>query len=173
MNCQLFLVFLLSLFCISSFTNALEHQENDPKETVPSPRRQFPVGDYRNCIFNGNLTPRLETLPGLGWDNLRNRISGMVAFFNYSQCRTSEDGRYLIPNDVFVTPLKESKAALFSELIDHWTNYSSTTSRTVNVEAHESFFGSISGSFSSEYSEVKKHQVSFAYLICIPKIAEL
>ena len=160
MKCRYFLVALLVLFDLNSFTNASETDGKDSGQQCTAPQPKFPFGDYRNCFFNGNLSPRLETLPGLGWDNLRNRVSGMVAFFNYSQCRTTEDGRYLIPDDVFVTPIKESKAALFSELIDHWTNYSSTTSKSVNVEAHESFFGSISGSYSSEYSEVKTHQVS-------------
>ncbi|CAB3988351.1 Hypothetical predicted protein, partial [Paramuricea clavata] len=159
MECQYFLIALLVLFCRNSFTSASETEGKDAGKQAYDPRPNFPFGDYRNCVLNGISVPRLETLPGLGWDNLRNRVSGMVVFFNYSQCRTTEDGRYLIPDDVFVTPIKESKAALFSELIDHWTNYSSMTSTTVNVEAHESFFGSISGSFSSEYSDVKKHQV--------------
>ena len=160
MKCQYFLFVLLALFCLNSFTDASESDGKVSGQQCTAPQPKFPFGDYRNCIFNGISTPRLETLPGLGWDNLRNRVSGIVASFNYSQCRTTEDGRYLLPDDVFVTPIKESKAALFSELIDHWTNYSSTTSTTVNVEAHESFFGSISGSYSSEYSEVKTHQVS-------------
>jgi hypothetical protein len=161
MECQFFLIALLVLFCRNSFTSASETEGKDAGKQAYDPRPNFLFGDYRNCVLNGISVPRLETLPGLGWDNLRNRVSGMVVFFNYSQCRTTEDGRYLLPDDVFVTPIKESKGALFSELIDHWTNYSSMTSTTVNVEAHESFFGSISGSFSSEYSDVKKHQVSF------------
>ena len=159
MERQFFLIVVLVLFSLTSL-NASESEGKDGGQQVYNQQRNFPFGDYRNCVFNGVLVPRLETLPGLGWDNLRNRVSGMVTFFNYSQCRTTEDGRYLIPDDVFVTPIKESKANLFSELIDHWSNYSSMNSRTINVEAHESFFGSISGSFSSEYSDVKKHQVS-------------
>lgn len=129
--------------------------------TQPTPKKtpKWPLGDYHNCLDVDNLPYRLEALPGLGWDNLRNRVSGMVTFLNYSQCKTTEDGRYLIPDDVFVTPIKESKASLNSELIDHWSNYSSMTSTTVNVEAHESLFGSISGSFSYEHQDVKKHQV--------------
>ena len=83
----------------------------------------------------------------------------MVTFKNYSQCKITEDGQYLIPDNVFVTALKESKASLHSELIDHWSNYSSMTSTTVNVEAHESFFGSVSGSFSYENQDIKKRQV--------------
>lgn len=151
---------LLAIWKLSLFANALETGEEHSTQQVHSAKPNFPFGDYRNCVLNGITLPRLETLPGLGWDNLINRVSGIVALYNYSLCRTTEDGLYLIPNDVFVIPIKESKASLFSELIDHWTKFTSTTSKTINVEAHESFFGSISGSFSSEYSDVKKHQVS-------------
>ena len=135
-------------------------QQDTGVEKSPDYTPKWPVGDYHNCLgANGKLPYRLEALPGLGWDNLRNRVSGMVTFANYSHCRTTEDGQYLIPDDIFVTPLKQSKASLHSEIIDHWSNYSSTTATTVNLEAHESFFGSISGSFSYENQEVKKRQV--------------
>ena len=151
---------ILAVSCLINFSNAGETLGKNAGIPASSLKTSFPIGDFRNCILNGFSAPRLETLPGLGWDNLRNHVSGMVALFNYSQCRTTEDGRYLIPDDVFVTPIKESKASLFSELIDHWTNFTSTTSTTVNAEAHESYYGSISGSFSSEYSDVKTRQVS-------------
>lgn len=49
----------------------------------------------------------------------------------------------------------------FAEFYDHWKNYTPTTSRSVNVEAslkYEGYF-SVSGSFSSDFESVKKHQV--------------
>ena len=149
---------LLVALLLVTFVFSTEEAHKAKPQPCPSPK--YPFGDYHNCL-EGKLPYRLETLPGLGWDNLRNRISGMVTFMNYSQCRTTEDGQYLIPDNVFVTALKESKASLNSELIDHWSNYSSMTSTTVNVEAHESFFGSISGSFSYENQDIKKRQVIY------------
>ena len=104
--------------------------------------------------------PRLEVLAGGGWDNLRNVDMGRILFYNYSQCKTSEDGKYIIPDNTFVIPLKTSKVSSFAKLYDHWTNFSSATSSTINLEAHGSlFFGSISGSFSESHRFVKKHQV--------------
>ena len=146
---------------LSTLAVSTEVTKGNTQPTVSTPKNtpKWPLGDYHNCLDDNSMPYRLEALPGLGWDNLRNRVSGMVILLNYSQCRTTEDGRYLIPDDVFVTPIKESKASLNSELIDHWSNYSSMTSTTVNVEAHESLFGSISGSFSYEHQDVKKHQV--------------
>lgn len=152
--------FFIGVLLASLSTSALSTEVTTEGNTQPQPKPnnpKWPAGDYHYCLVD-NLPYRLEALPGLGWDNLRNRVSGMVTFLNYSQCKTTEDGRYLIPDDVYVTPIKESKASLNSEIIDHWSNYSSMTSTTVNVEAHESLFGSISGSFSYEYQDVKKRQ---------------
>lgn len=103
---------------------------------------------------------RLEVLPGGGWDNLRNVDMGRITYSNYSQCKITEDGRYILPDNTFVIPLKESRVSTFASLYDHWTNFSSTTSTTINVEAHGSFFfGSISGSYSQSHRSVKKSQV--------------
>lgn len=85
---------------------------------------------------------------------------GMVTWKNYSQCLTSEDGKYLIPDNTYVVPLKESNVVLNSEYFDHWNNYSSMTSNSINLGAHGSLFGwSLGGKFSSEFESVKKHQV--------------
>ena len=123
--------------------------------------RRFPIGDVRNCYALANVRMnRLEVLPGGGWDNLRNIHMGMVTDKNYSQCRTTEDGKYLIPDYTYAYPLKKSDVQAFAELFDHWSNYSSITSSSVNLQASGSFlFGSISGSFSEEHTSIKKHQV--------------
>ena len=112
----------------------------------------FPCGD-------GSLN-RLEVLPGGGWDNLRNVDMGRITYSNYSHCKTTEDGRYILPDNSFVVPLKESRVSAYASIYDHWTNFSSTTSTTINAEAHGSFFfGSISGSYSQSHRSVKKSQV--------------
>lgn len=139
-----------SILCLTQF--AVGQESNSTA--------RFPVGDVRNCFSLAQGINRLEVLPGGGWDNLRNVHMGMVTYRNYSQCKTTEDGKYLIPDDTFVYPLKKSNAEVFAEVFDHWTNYSSTTSTSINVEASGSFgFGSISASFSEEHESIKKHQV--------------
>ena len=98
----------------------------------------------------------MEVLPGIGWDNLRNVGMGMVTFRNYSQCLTTEDGKYLVPDNTFAIAIKESSVVLNSEYFDHWNNYSSMTSNSINTEVNA---GPFSGKFSAEFESVKKHQV--------------
>uniref|UniRef100_A0A8W8K0K8 MACPF domain-containing protein n=1 Tax=Magallana gigas TaxID=29159 RepID=A0A8W8K0K8_MAGGI len=109
--------------------------------------------------MGGNVA-RFEVLPGLGWDNLQNKEAGMLVQYNYSECRTTDDGRYLIPDGVFTVPLKSSQLEVFGELFQHWNNFTSTTSSSVNVEAglHLGSFG-ISGKYSHESESVRKHQI--------------
>ncbi|XP_067671999.1 macrophage-expressed gene 1 protein-like [Haliotis asinina] len=121
---------------------------------------EFPKGDVRACYRNNKKLERLEVLPGQGWDNLRNVDAGLVVIYYYSRCRTTEDGRYLIPDTVNTIPLKESKLKVFAELISHWSNYTSTTAHGVNVNAGLSFDSvKVSGTFSSSYEHVKSKQI--------------
>lgn len=60
-------------------------------------------------------------LPGFGWDNLRNVDQGQVVNFNYSQCRTTDDMRFLLPDSVSTVPVKTSSVAIFAELFTHWS----------------------------------------------------
>ncbi|KAF7695279.1 macrophage expressed 1, tandem duplicate 1 [Silurus meridionalis] len=101
--------------------------------------------------------PALEVLPGGGWDNLRNIDMGRVMNLSYSQCQTSEDGIYIIPDETFVIPQKVSSVEMNSEIISSWTEQKSSTSRSINVEA--SFFKVVNGKFSTENKRIKTHQV--------------
>ncbi|XP_063044361.1 macrophage-expressed gene 1 protein-like [Engraulis encrasicolus] len=109
----------------------------------------------RECRSNGALRA-LEVLPGGGWDNLRNLDMGRVMNFSYSQCQTTEDGVYLIPDEVFVIPQKVSRVETNSDIITSWLDQRSTTSRSINAEA--SFFPVLNGKFSLENERMKTHQ---------------
>ena len=123
----------------------------------------YPVGDPRRCILctsnKSDHILRFEVIPGVGWDNLQNREMGKITNLNYSQCRTTDDGKFLIPDGMFTIPVKSSKVETYAELITHWDNYTSTLSRGVNVHAglHLAHVG-ISGKFSDEYESVKSRQ---------------
>ncbi|XP_045211962.2 macrophage-expressed gene 1 protein-like [Mercenaria mercenaria] len=120
----------------------------------------FPAGDPRRCTVSKNdQILRFEVIPGGGWDNLRNRDMGMIAKLNYSQCRTTNDGKFLVPDGILTIPIKSSKVETYAELITHWDNFTSTLSRSVNVHAglHLTHVG-ISGKFSDEYESVKSQQ---------------
>ncbi|XP_072333340.1 macrophage-expressed gene 1 protein-like [Scyliorhinus torazame] len=98
----------------------------------------------------------LEVLPGGGWDNLRNLDRGRVMDASYSQCRTTDDGLYLIPDQVYVVPLKRTSVDMMSELIEDWRKYESTTSASVNAEL--SFLPFLNGKFSADNQRVRTQQ---------------
>ena len=123
---------------------------------------QYPSGDVRSCptqrLDGDGLLRQMEVLPGAGFDNLRNLPMGEVYDYTYSKCMISKDGRFLLPDNVFLIPVQESKLEVFAEVFNHWSAYSSVNSRSINAEA--SFFSLISGKFSSEHLSMKTHQVS-------------
>lgn len=51
----------------------------------------------------------LGVLPGGGWENLQNLDMGRVINVSYTHCHTTEDGVYLIPDEVFVIPPSQTK----------------------------------------------------------------
>ncbi|XP_065907252.1 macrophage-expressed gene 1 protein-like [Dysidea avara] len=97
----------------------------------------------------------MEVLPGIGWDNLRNKDMGLVFEYEYTQCQVTNDRKFLLPDGVFAIPVQQSDVQTYSELITHWVNHSSLTSSSINVEGH-TFFASLGGKFSKEYTQVKE-----------------
>ncbi|XP_054828502.1 macrophage-expressed gene 1 protein-like [Eublepharis macularius] len=120
----------------------------------PMIRSPFAVG-FQECKQTLKL-PTLEVLPGGGWDNLRNLDAGRVINLNYSLCRTTEDGAYVIPNEVFTIARKQSYLEFNSEIIESWLDYQSATSVSINSELSSSY---INGKFSSDFRRMKTHQV--------------
>ncbi|MEQ2229190.1 hypothetical protein ILYODFUR_016418 [Ilyodon furcidens] len=117
-----------------------------------------PTNWLRQCRASTNLSlTALEVLPGGGWDNLRNLDMGRVMNLSYFYCQTTEDGLYLIPDEVFVIPQKETGVETNSEIISSWLEQKSTTSHSINADA--SFFSVLNGKFSSENTRMKSHQV--------------
>ncbi|KAL1270059.1 hypothetical protein QQF64_032348 [Cirrhinus molitorella] len=115
-----------------------------------------PSNGLRECRMNSSLTA-LEVLPGGGWDNLRNLDVGRVMNLSYSQCQTTEDGIYLIPDEVFVIPRKTSGMETHSETIMSWLEQKSSTSKSINADV--SFPSVLNGKFSEENTRMKTHQV--------------
>lgn len=132
-------------------------------QVTPQSTESFPIGDVRNCPATqrwGTNAPlyRITALPGSGFDNLRNLDMGEVFFFNYSTCKISNDGKYLLPDNISLSPILESKIDLYSEFFDHWDDYTSMTSSSINHDVG-TFFSQIGGKFSSEYGTIKSRQV--------------
>ncbi|XP_051882131.1 macrophage-expressed gene 1 protein-like [Pristis pectinata] len=118
---------------------------------------QEPTGDgFTECRKRQNLTA-LEVLPGGGWDNLRNLDRGRVMNISYSLCKTSEDGKYFIPDQVYVVPQKQTSMDIVSDMINSWMDYKSSTSASINSEV--SFLSILNAKFSASFERVKTHQV--------------
>ena len=126
----------------------------------PPAAADYPLGDVRNCPVRApqdDSQPlyQMEVLPGTGFDNLRNLDMGQVHALNFTTCQISKDGKYLLPDSIFLIPLQESKVEVYAEYLDHWDNYTSMTSNSMNLDA--SFFSVVSGKFSAGYSMTKSH----------------
>ncbi|XP_036433884.1 macrophage-expressed gene 1 protein-like [Colossoma macropomum] len=121
-----------------------------------------PSNGLRECRKNVT-SPALEVLPGGGWDNLRNLDMGRVMNMSYSQCQTTEDGIYLIPDEVFVIPQKMSRVEMNSEIISSWLEQKSSTSSSINADG--SFFSVINAKFSTENKRMKTYQVKESSVI--------
>uniref|UniRef100_A0A669CHJ0 Macrophage-expressed gene 1 protein n=1 Tax=Oreochromis niloticus TaxID=8128 RepID=A0A669CHJ0_ORENI len=82
---------------------------------------------------------------------------GRVMNLSYFQCQTTEDGLYLIPDEVFVIPHKETGVETSSEIIRSWLEQKSSTSESINADI--SFLPVLNGKFSTENKRMKTHQV--------------
>ena len=127
-------------------------------EDQVSEGRSAPFGDVRNCPTTSPVFPtdplyRMEVLPGAGFDALRSVDMGQVHAYNYSKCRVSNDGHYLLPDSIFVVPTLESHVQVFAEYFDHWDSYTSTTSYSISAQAN--FESIIRAKFSTEHLSVK------------------
>ncbi|XP_055883673.1 macrophage-expressed gene 1 protein-like [Biomphalaria glabrata] len=156
---QILLVEVLLINSIVAAPVFTQEIKEDKSET--SPQLDWPVGDPRRCQRLKQVdVERFEVLPGVGWDNLRNLEAGLVVSYNYTQCKVTDDGNFLIPDYVFTIPIKHSRVERFAEFIDNWNSATSLTSKSVNIAAGMSLgIFSISGQYSSEHEELKSKQI--------------
>ena len=149
-NCSL-VVLLVALCAGTSYAAS---------EASPPPQPTYRVGDVRNCPVKSpqdDALPlyQMEVLPGVGFDNLRNLDMGQVHAYNFSNCQVSKDGKFLLPDSTFLLPVQESTVNVYAEYFDHWDNYTSMTSNSMNLDV--GFFSVVSGKFSAGYSLTKSH----------------
>ncbi|XP_062310034.1 LOW QUALITY PROTEIN: macrophage-expressed gene 1 protein-like [Osmerus eperlanus] len=116
-----------------------------------------PDSGLNKCLSAAQPLPALEVLPGGGWDNLRNVDMGRVMNLSFSLCLTTEDGLYLIPDEVFVIPQKVTGVETNSEIISSWLDQKGSTSSSINADFFVSSF--LNAKFSTENERMKTHQV--------------
>lgn len=120
------------------------------------PLGQTSEAGFQKCKNTLKL-PVLEVLPGGGWDNLRNVDMGRVMALAYRSCRTTEDGQYIIPDEIVSIAQKQSNLEMNSEILESWVNYQSSTSFSINSEL--SLYSKVNGKFSSDFQKMKTLQV--------------
>ena len=124
---------------------------------------EVPGGDVRNCLnalpYNSSQPIyRMEVLPGIGHDNLRSIDMGQVHDHNWALCKLSDDGNYLLPDSIYLIPVKTSNIETFAEYFDHWDQYTSLTSYSIGAQASVHFaFIKVSAKFSYDYISTKTH----------------
>ncbi|KAL4648711.1 macrophage-expressed gene 1 protein [Arapaima gigas] len=132
------LLFILIPFWVLGLSNPTSNNLNECKKT-----------------FN---LPVLESLPGSGWDILLNMDASQVMSIDYTQCKTTEDGVYLIPDQVVTVPQKSSTVRVMSEILDSWQHYKSYTASSMYSYSSYNYW-SIGFSYSSGSRRLKEHQV--------------
>lgn len=101
--------------------------------------------------------PVLGEMAGVGFDNLRNIEMEKVVETSYELCKTTEDGRFLIPDSVIVIPNKQSNLQTSVSYFEHFDNFTSTTFSSININPGlKGVIAKISGKFSREYEKIKK-----------------
>ena len=85
---------------------------------------QFPSGDLRNCLSvspedSPSSLQSMDALPGTGYDVLRDINMAPVLNYNYSSCQISKDGKHLLPDNFYLSPVKWSVIEEFAEYFDH------------------------------------------------------
>ncbi|XP_065195200.1 macrophage-expressed gene 1 protein-like [Sycon ciliatum] len=121
---------------------------DDYKKLIPA---------WVKCSEITGITRRLEALPGTGWDNLDHTDKGYVIDLTYDQCKTTSDGKFLIPDQMTTIPLQRSEVQQFADLYSSYTDYQSSTAHSMSLDLQ---YKVVSGSFSGEYQNNKQHQVA-------------
>ena len=123
-----------------------------------NPFQGYENGDPQNCPqLSGTSINIGEVLPGYGWDNLQNEAMGPVIAYNYSKCQIFADRSFLLPDSIHAVALKKSNVETYSQLITHFSNYTSVTSFSINEKGHGTISNivKISGSFDLDYERTK------------------
>lgn len=113
------------------------------------------------CQTTNSSLYRYEVLPGIGWDNLKNENKGRVVQFTYSTCKITDDGAFLIPDGVYVVPMKSSNVEQFSQFIENVNNATSDVAVSINLDGTVAVDDiPINGKFSFEFQKMKSNMIN-------------
>uniref|UniRef100_T1IJI4 Uncharacterized protein n=1 Tax=Strigamia maritima TaxID=126957 RepID=T1IJI4_STRMM len=80
--------------------------------------------------------PKLKILPGFGWVALKDKDTKQLLQVNYDQCKTTFDGKLLIPDNADAIALQSREIEVKSYIFERWSTYTSPTSASFKVETN-------------------------------------
>uniref|UniRef100_T1IS04 MACPF domain-containing protein n=1 Tax=Strigamia maritima TaxID=126957 RepID=T1IS04_STRMM len=105
--------------------------------------------------------PKLKILPGYGWDALKDKDTKQLLRVTYDQCKTTFDGKLLIPDNADALALQSREIEVKSQIFEHWSTYTSPTSASFKVWPKE-----LLPFLSDGYKEMKSQLVKNGTFIC-------
>uniref|UniRef100_T1IWH3 MACPF domain-containing protein n=1 Tax=Strigamia maritima TaxID=126957 RepID=T1IWH3_STRMM len=112
--------------------------------------------------------PKLKILPGFGWNALKDKDTKQLLQVNYDQCKTTFDGKLLIPDNADVFALKSQEIEVKSSIFEHWSTYIPPTSASFKVATNvwPQEFLPLYYSLSEGYQQMKSLQVKNKTFTC-------
>uniref|UniRef100_T1IS11 MACPF domain-containing protein n=1 Tax=Strigamia maritima TaxID=126957 RepID=T1IS11_STRMM len=101
-----------------------------PGSALPLPA--FPHFLYAKLVPCPDV-PKLKILPGIGWDALKDKDTKQLLQVTYDQCKTTFDGKLLIPDNADAFALKSQEIEVKSSIFEHWSTYIPPTSASFKI----------------------------------------
>uniref|UniRef100_T1JC19 MATH domain-containing protein n=1 Tax=Strigamia maritima TaxID=126957 RepID=T1JC19_STRMM len=112
--------------------------------------------------------PKLKILPGFGWDALKDKDTKQLLQVTYDQCKTTFDGKLLIPDNADAFALKSQEIEVKSSIFEHWSTYIPPTSASFKIATNvwPKEFLPLYYSFSEDYQQMKSLQFKKKTFTC-------
>uniref|UniRef100_T1IXM8 MACPF domain-containing protein n=1 Tax=Strigamia maritima TaxID=126957 RepID=T1IXM8_STRMM len=112
--------------------------------------------------------PKLKILPGFGWDALKDKDTEQLLQVTYDQCKTTFDGKLLIPDNADALALQSQEIEVKSYIFEHWSTYNPPTSASFKFETNvwPKEFLPLYYSLSDNHKEMKSLLVKNGTFIC-------
>uniref|UniRef100_A0A914QQM1 Macrophage-expressed gene 1 protein n=1 Tax=Panagrolaimus davidi TaxID=227884 RepID=A0A914QQM1_9BILA len=116
------------------------------------------ISQMQTTFKNNDMIKTLAGLVGQGWNDLLSDYTLPVLATTFKKCLTDPDGEYLVPDNVFVIPVRDAEVERTSTQIDSFKEFSSDSSDKIGVSGSATVKGvQIGASFSSENKETKEN----------------
>uniref|UniRef100_T1JFH4 MACPF domain-containing protein n=1 Tax=Strigamia maritima TaxID=126957 RepID=T1JFH4_STRMM len=111
---------------------------------------------------------KLKILPGIGWDSLKDKDTEQLLQVTYNHCKTTFDGKLLIPDNADALALQSREIEVKSHIFEDWSTYTTPTSASFKVATNvwPKEFLQLYYSLSDDYKEMKTLLVKNGTFVC-------